>query len=109
MEQERTKKEDSLWAMLGDFYNKKMIPFIILLWIWAIFVIAVGVWAGIEFANSEQVKTQILFATILICCFQFMAMIKTFAWQMIHRNNIKREIKRLKDSITELSETVKNK
>ena len=79
MEQEQSNNEDSLWTMLGDFYNKRMTPVIILVWIWAIIIIAVGIWAGIEFANSEQVKTQILFAAILICCFQLMTLIKVFA------------------------------
>jgi hypothetical protein len=35
-------------------------------------------------------------------------MIKVFAWQMIHRNNIKREIKRLELRIVELGQIVKS-
>jgi hypothetical protein len=38
-----------------------------------------------------------------------MAIMKIFAWQMIHRNSIKREIKRLELRIAELSEMVKSK
>ena len=100
-------KEDFLWAMVRDFYNKKMLPIIILLWAWAIILIATSVWSGIGFYNSDQVKSQIMYTVIFVCCIQFFVLVKIFAWQMIHRNGIKREIKRLELRIAELTQTIK--
>jgi len=29
-------RENTVWSMVGDFYNRKMLSFVILLWVWAI-------------------------------------------------------------------------
>jgi len=102
-------KEDTIWSMVKDFYNKKMLSFVIFLWGWAVIFIAGAVYCGIKFFEVEQTKSQIMYAAIFVCLIQYMAMIKIFAWQMIHRNNITRKMKRLEFRIAELFETVKNK
>lgn len=101
--------EDTIWSMAKDFYNRKMLPFIIFIWVWAVIFIAGAVYCGIRFFEVERTQYQIMYAAIFVCLVQCMAMIKVFAWQMIHRNNITRKIKRLELRIAELSETVKNK
>ena len=52
------------------------------------------------------VKEQIMFAVLFLCGVQMIALIKIFAWQMIHRNGIKREIKRLEIRIANLTNKV---
>jgi uncharacterized membrane protein YbjE (DUF340 family) len=100
---------NTLRSMLKEFYNRKMISIVIFLWIWAIIFIAGAVYSGTQFFNTDQARGQIMYAAIFICCFQGVGLIKVFAWQMIHRNAIKREIKRLELRIAELNETVKSK
>jgi len=102
-------KEDTIWSMVGDFYNRKMLSIIIFLWVWAIIFIAGAVYSSIKFFDAEQTKSQIMYASIFICLIESIAVLKIFAWQMIHRNNIKREIKRLELRIAELAEAVKDK
>ena len=102
-------KEDSLCSMLKDFYSRRMLSVIILVWAYAIVFIALAVLVGVKFFKAELTRSQIMYAVIFICCIQFTTLIKIFAWQMIHRNSIKQEIKKLGLRIAELNETVKNR
>jgi len=102
-------RENTIWSMAGDFYNRRMLSMVVILWTWAIAFMAVAIFSGVKFFAVEQTKSQIMYAAIFICGCQFIALIKIFAWQLIHRNGIKREIKRLELRIAELNETVKNK
>ncbi len=102
-------KEDTLYSMLKDFYNKKMLFWIIILWVYFLVFLALAVFSGIKFFKTDQTRYQIMYAAIFVCCIQFFALIKIFAWQMVHRNGILREIKRLKLAIAELAQTVEQK
>ena len=104
-----TSKEDTLRSMLKDFYNRKMLSSIILLWAYFLIFLALAIFSGIKFFKTDQTQYQMMYAAIFVCCVQFFALIKIFAWQMIHRNRITREIKRLEIRIAELDQTVKNK
>ena len=101
--------ENTLRSMLREFYNRKMISVIILVWVYGLVFIALAVFSGIRFFRADMIKNQIMYAVIFLCCIQFVALMKIFAWQMIHRNSIKREIIKLKNQILELNEIVKNK
>ena len=100
-------KEDTLRGMIKDFYNRKNTSSIILAWGYAIVIIVVAVYCAVQFFNHVEVRMQIMYATLFIVMVQFMQLIKIFAWQLIHRNGIKREIKRLEIRIAELAETIK--
>ena len=108
-DEQESLKEDMLWSMIKQFYNRKMLSVIILGWVYFIIVLALAVLSGIRFFESEQTKDQIMYAAIFVCCVQLVSLIKVFAWQMIHRSGIKQEIKRLELRIAELNETVKNR
>lgn len=58
---------------------------------------------------SRRYYAQIMYAAIFTCCFQDIGLMKIFAWEMIHRPSITREIKWLELRIAELNETVKDK
>ena len=96
-------REGLLMSMARDFYSRKMLPTIIVVWFWALLFMAGVVYSGIQFFKVEQTRAQIMHATIFTCCLVCVAFMKVFAWQMIHRNGITREIKRLELRITELS------
>jgi hypothetical protein len=101
-------KEDTIRSMIGDFYNRKMVSIIFFFWIFMILFMAALVYSGIKFFKTEQVQSQIMYSTIFISCLLGGSIVKVFAWQMIHRNSIKREIKRLELRIVELGQTVKS-
>lgn len=100
-------RENTIWSMVGDFYNRKMLSMVILVWGMGITFMGVAIFSGIKFFRTGEIKYQIMYAVIFLTCIQWVSSIKIFAWQLIHRNSVKREIKRLELSIVEMSETVK--
>ena len=102
-------REDSIRGMLRNFYNKKMRSIVILVWSMALLFIAAAVICAVLFFRTDQTKYLILYAVLFIVFSQWINLMKIFAWLMIHRNSLKREIKRLELRIAELTETVKNK
>ncbi len=96
-------KEGTLRSMLGDFYNRKMLSTAIFIWVWGLVVVGGAVFCAIRFFNTAETRYQIMFAAIFVCCVQFLALTKIFAWQLIHRNGILREIKRLELRVAEFS------
>jgi len=95
-------KEDSLCSMLADFYSRRMLSTAILVWVWGIVFVAGAVYSAVRFFAADQTRDQIMYAALFICLVQFVGLMKVFAWQMIARNSIKREIKRLELRIAEL-------
>jgi hypothetical protein len=102
-------REDGLRSMLGDFYNRRMLSTVIFVWVFGVLFMAGAIYSAITFFKSDEAKPQIMYAAIFICCLQCVSMIKVFAWQIIHKNGLKREIKRLEVRIAELSQAVKNR
>ena len=102
-------RQDGLMSMIGDFYNKKMLSMVVLVWSMGIIFMAGAIYSGIEFFRTSEIRYQIMYVVIFMTCLQWVGLLKIFAWQVIHRNSIKREIKRLELSIAELNQTVKGK
>jgi ABC-type multidrug transport system permease subunit len=95
-------KEDTLCSMLHDFYNRNMLSIVILVWTFSIIFIIGAIYCGMQFFQTETTRSQIMYAVIFLCCVQFIGQMKIFAWQTIHKNSIKREIKRLELRLEEL-------
>ncbi len=102
-------KEDTLLSMVGQLYSKKMLPSFIVHAAYSLPFLVGAVFCGIKFFRTDQIQFQIMHAAIFICCVQGIIFSKVKYWQMLHKNNISREIKRLELQIAELNETVKNK
>jgi hypothetical protein len=100
-------EEGTISSMLGDFYNRKMASIVIFIWMWAIVFMAGIVYSAVKFFKTDQTQYQLMYVAIFVSLIQFVAILKVFAWQMIHRNSIKREIKRLELRIVELGQMVK--
>jgi len=95
--------EYSIWTFAKDFYNMKMLPFILIVWAFGIVCIVGAVWSAIEFFNTEDTRLLIMYAVIFIVFVIWLGMLKTFAWMMIHRNGLRRQISKLEAKIDELS------
>ncbi len=99
-------REDSIRTMIGDFYNRRMLSTAIFIWAWGLIFMAGAIYSAVRFFGADEVKNQILYATIFICLLNFVGILKIFAWQIIHRNGIKREIKRLEVRLAELAKSL---
>jgi hypothetical protein len=102
-------KEDTLLLMVGQLYSRKMLPSFIVHGAYSLPFIALAVFCGVRFFNTQQIQSQVMYAALFVCCIQFVIFSKVKYWQMLHKNNISREIKRLELRIAELNETVQNK
>lgn len=102
-------REETIGSMLRDFYNRRMLSVVIFVWAWALVIVGVAVFSAVKFLDAEQAKPQIMYAAIFICCVQFLTLMKTFAWQMIHKNSLRREIKALELRIAALTGLLEEK
>ena len=102
-------KEDTLLSMVGQLYSRKMFSSLIAHGAYSLVFIVLAVFCGVEFFDTQQVQYQIMYAAIFVCCIEFVILRKNIYWQMLHKNSISREIKRLELRVAELNETVKNK
>jgi hypothetical protein len=102
-------REDTIRSMVSDFYSRKMLSTVILVWVWGIVFFAGAVYCGYRFLKTDDIRSQIMYAALFVCFYVSIGLMKVFAWQMIHRNSIKREIKRLELRIAELARSVGEK
>ncbi len=102
-------KEDSMFSMVGQLYSRRMFSSFIVHGAYSLPFIAGAIFCGIKFFKTSQTQFQIMYAAIFVCCIQVCIFSKAKYWQMLHKINISREIKRLELRIAELNETVKNK
>ena len=102
-------KEDSLFSMVGQLYSRRMLSSFIVHGAYSLPFVAGAIFCGIKFFKTGQTQFQIMYAAIFVCCIQVCIFSKAKYWQMLHKINISREIKRLELRIAELNETVKNK
>jgi len=96
-------KEDTIRSMVKDFYSRKMASIAILAWAFAIVFFAGAAYCAIQFLKTDQTKLQIMYAAIFILCVGGIGWLKIFGWQILNKNSIKREIKRLELRIAELA------
>ena len=95
-------REDTLRSMISDFYSKKMWSIALIIWAFAIIFFAGSAYCAIQFLKSDDTKSQIMYAAIFILCVGGIGWLKIFGWQILNKNSIKREIKRLELRIAEL-------
>ena len=100
-------KEDTLLSMVGQLYSRKMLPSMFVLATYLVPCFAGAIYCGVKFFKTDQSQFQLMYAAIFVCCVQGIIFSKVKYWQMLFKNNISREIKRLELRIAELNETVK--
>jgi hypothetical protein len=96
-------REDTIRSMLSEFYSRKMAATSAMIWVISVLFLAGAIYSAVSFFGTPETKYQIMYATIFIACFIGMGLMKIFAWQVLHKNSIKREIKRLELRIAELA------
>jgi hypothetical protein len=96
-------REDSLWTIITGFYSRQMRSTTVILWTLALVFFAISVVFAVLFFHAEQIRWQIAYAALFIVIMEWVSFVKVFAWLLVHRNGIKREIKRLELRIAELA------
>ena len=101
-------QEYSLMTMLSDFYSKKMLSVVILIWTMGIIFMAGAIYSAVKFFQTDNTQAHIMYAVIFLTLIQWVGLLKIMAWQIIHRNNIRRELKRLELRVAQLNRTAEN-
>jgi len=100
-------REDTYRDMFCTFYSRKMRSTAILVWGFGLLFFVGVVYSAVEFFGDTTVRDQIMYAALFVSFWFGVGIMKVFAWEMLHRHSIKREIKRVELRIAELTETVK--
>jgi len=99
-------REGSIRSMLGEFYNRRMLWTAVFIWTVALAFLAGALFSAVRFFGAEETRNQILYATLFLTFFHWLGLMKIFAWQMIHRNSVAREIKRLEVRVAGLAKAL---
>jgi len=99
-------REGSIRSMLGEFYNRRMLWTAVFIWTVALAFLAGALFSAVRFFGAEETRNQILYATLFLTFFNWLGLMKIFAWQMIHRNSVAREIKRLEVRVAGLAKAL---
>ena len=97
-------REESLWTMAREFYNRRMLKTALLIWAFGLVCVALAIISALAFFRADAIKDQIMYATIFLLVTGWLGLIKILAWQIINRNSVKREIKRLELRIAKLGQ-----
>jgi hypothetical protein len=57
--------------------------------------LATAVWMGVLFFRTDEIRSLILYATVFNTCMLILATMRLFLWQLLLRQGVMREIKRL--------------
>ena len=99
-------REETYRSMVREFFSRRMRSVALIVWVHFLFFLGLGVVSGILFFRTDRTQFHIMYAAFFICCILISYLIKVFAWVMISRNSVRREIKRLEIRIAELAETI---
>jgi hypothetical protein len=90
------------WMVHG--FRGKMRWATLVLWLYAVAGGILAVVATWRFCNADQVWDMVLYATLFLVGTGLIAFMKLWYWQILNRNNVLREIKRLELRIAELAD-----
>lgn len=98
-------REESLRQMMVQTFKGKLRWMVLFLWVEAIAVCVVGVWAGVGLYHAQELKPLIVWSTVLIVCAVFFVLVKVVGWQWMNKYSVLREIKRLELQVAALKES----
>ena len=102
-------RENGYVAMVREFCSRRMRWVVVLVWVFVIVFFAGATYCGIRFLYADQIKSQIMYAALFVLFVEGIALMKIFAWHMLVRNSITREIKRLELRVADLAQTLAGK
>ena len=102
-------KAETLYGWIRDCYSRRMRCVMIGVFLWYIILMVPIVYGAIAFFRTDEVRSQILHATIFLFGNLWMGFISVFAWVIGQRPNTSREFKRLELRVAELTETISSK
>jgi hypothetical protein len=97
-----TEREDTLRRMVASAFEARTRVFTLIVAIVVILSAALAAWVTVLFFRTSDVRWMILYATVFNTCMLSIAIVRSFLWQLILRQRVIREIKRLELRMLEL-------
>jgi ABC-type sugar transport system permease subunit len=97
-------REETLRQMIAQTFRSRLRWMVVFLWVEAVAVCVVAVWAGMRLYHAQELKPLIVYATVLIISAIFFVLVKVVGWQWAIKYSILREIKRLELQVAGLKE-----
>lgn len=97
-------REETLRQMMVQTFQSRLRWMVLFLWVEAIAVCVVAVWAGVRLYHAQELKPLIVYATVLIISAIFFVLVKVVGWQWMNKYSVLREIKRLELQVASLRE-----
>jgi hypothetical protein len=96
-------REDSLRHMIASAFEARTRVFTMISAIFKIAALAAAVWVAILFFQTDEIRKMILYATVFNTCMLIIATMRLFLWQLLLRQGVMREIKRLELRLLEFA------
>lgn len=77
--------------------------------LYSLAILALGVFAAVQFFHAEAVRDLILWATIFVVCLMIVSIVKVWFWMAMNRNAVTREVKRVELQVTALKDAVRER
>ena len=96
-------REDSLRRMIAGAFEARTRVFTLISASIKISALAVAVWMAILFFQTAEIRQLILYATVFNTCMLIIVTTRLFLWQLLLRQGVMREIKRLELRLVEFA------
>ena len=96
-------REDSLRRMIASAFEARTRVYTLIVGIIIVAALAAAVWVAILFFQTDEIRNMILYATLFNTCMLVIASVRLFLWQLLLRQGVMREIKRLELRLFELA------
>jgi hypothetical protein len=88
-------REDSLRRMIAGAFEARTRVFTLIGAVVKVAALAAAVWMAVLFFQTDEIRSLILYATAFNTCMLILATTRLFLWQLLLRQGVMREIKRL--------------
>jgi len=95
-------KEPGMKQQMMGVFKGKLGWMSVIGWIESIVFLVLMIMAIVKFLDAQDVKWRIFYATGFLVLSMVMVLIKVWFWMLMHRNAIRRDIKRLELRMQEL-------
>jgi hypothetical protein len=96
-------RDDSLGRMIASAFAARMRAYTFLVIAVVTTAAAAGVWMGVLFFQTEEIRRLILYAVVFNLCALVIASMRIFLWQVLLHQRVLRELKRLELRMLELA------
>jgi Na+/H+-dicarboxylate symporter len=90
-----SEREESLRRFVSAAFEARTRVLTFIVGLFIVVFSAIAVWVAILFFRTDEVRYMILYSTVFTTCIVTIAAVRIFLWQLLHRQRVLREIKRL--------------